>query len=61
MRNGGLIVFDNMLQDGRVADSASDDENTNAIRTLNAEIAADPRVDAAMLTVGDGVMLARKR
>ena len=35
--------------------------DTAAIRALNARIAADPRVEAAMLTVGDGVMLARKK
>ncbi len=60
LRPGGLIVVDNALWSGRVADDGATDENTTAIRDLNAHIAADPRVEAAMLTVGDGLMLARK-
>jgi len=60
LRPGGLIAIDNALWSGKVADNAETDENTAAIRALNAQIAADPRVEAAMLTVGDGLMLARK-
>jgi len=60
LRPGGLIAIDNALWSGRVADESVSDENTAAIRALNAHIAADPRVEAAMLTVGDGLMLARK-
>ena len=60
LRPGGLIVVDNALWSGKVADESATDENTQAIRDLNAHIAADPRVEAAMLTVGDGLMLARK-
>lgn len=60
LRPGGLIAIDNALWSGRVADDSITDENTVAIRALNAHIAADPRVEAAMLTVGDGLMLARK-
>lgn len=61
LRPGGLIAVDNALWSGRVADKAAQDADTVAIRSLNASIAKDARVDAAMLTVGDGVMLARKR
>lgn len=60
LRPGGLIAVDNALWSGRVADDSATDENTAAIRALNAHIAADPRVESAMLTVGDGLMLARK-
>ncbi len=60
LRPGGLIAIDNALWSGKVADDSVNDENTAAIRALNAHIAADPRVEAAMLTVGDGLMLARK-
>jgi caffeoyl-CoA O-methyltransferase len=60
LRPGGLIAVDNALWSGKVADPAADDADTAAIRALNAQIAADPRVTAAMLTVGDGLMLARK-
>lgn len=60
LRSGGLIAVDNALWSGKVADDAVTDENTAAIRALNARIASDPRVESAMLTVGDGLMLARK-
>lgn len=59
VRKGGLIVFDNMLWDGKVADPRARDEDTRALRALNTKIAADPRVDAVLLPVGDGMTLAR--
>lgn len=61
LRPGGLILLDNMLWSGRVADPAHRDADTDAIRALNAKIEIDGRVDASLLTVGDGVMLVRKR
>lgn len=61
VRTGGLIALDNMLWSGGVADPANTDESTVAIRALNQKIHDDPRVDMAMLALGDGVMLARKR
>jgi predicted O-methyltransferase YrrM len=60
VRVGGLIIFDNMLQDGRVADPKSSDKNTNAIRALNAKIAPDDRVDVVLLPLGDGTTVARR-
>ena len=61
IRPGGLIAVDNALWSGAVADPAKNDAETAAIRTLNAKIRDDVRVEACLLTVGDGVMLARKR
>jgi predicted O-methyltransferase YrrM len=61
VRPGGLIVVDNALWDGAVADPAVNDPETAAIRALNAKVRDDARVEACLLTVGDGVMLARKR
>lgn len=61
LRRGGLIAIDNVLWSGAVADPAITDESTGALRALNAKIRADERVDMALATVGDGVMLARKR
>ena len=61
LRPGGLVALDNMLWSGRVANPDHHDADTDAIRTLNAKIHADNRVDAVLLTVGDGVMLARKK
>ena len=61
VRKGGLIALDNMLWSGNVANPEITDVNTAAIRALNQKIHDDPRVDMAMLALGDGVMLARKR
>jgi predicted O-methyltransferase YrrM len=61
LRTGGLIAFDNMLWSGAVADQNNKDADTVALRQLNAKIHGDERVDMALATVGDGVMLARKR
>jgi len=61
VRPGGLIAFDNMLWTGAVADPSITDPDTSALRALNAKIQADERVDMALATVGDGVMLAVKR
>jgi caffeoyl-CoA O-methyltransferase len=60
MRIDGLIVFDNMLWDGRVADPKAKDDDTRHIRALNQKIATDKRVDAVLLPVGDGMSVARK-
>ena len=61
VRAGGLIAIDNVLWSGKVADPDAHDESTDALRALNAKIRDDVRVDACLLTVGDGIMLARKR
>jgi caffeoyl-CoA O-methyltransferase len=61
VRPGGLIAFDNTLWSGAVADPARDDDDTKALRALNRKAHADARVDACLLTVGDGVLLVRRR
>src|SRR5262245_8265677 len=48
LRTGGLILIDNVLQNGRVVDESASDENTVAIRDLNDKIAADARVRVVM-------------
>lgn len=61
VRTGGLILVDNVLWSGSVVDPADDSESTRAIRALNAKIRADDRVSMAMLGIGDGLTMARKR
>jgi predicted O-methyltransferase YrrM len=61
VRQGGVIAIDNVLWSGRVADPSVNDDNTLAIRELNALIATDERVDVAMLPIADGLTLARIR
>lgn len=60
VRPGGVIAMDNALWDGLVADPAATDPDTEALRRLNAHVLSDTRVDAALLPVGDGVLLAVK-
>ncbi|MBO9665719.1 MAG: hypothetical protein J7501_02775, partial [Bdellovibrio sp.] len=55
------VVLDNMLWDGAVADMQIQDETTQALRKMNEKVSQDQRVNACLLTVGDGLMLARKK
>jgi caffeoyl-CoA O-methyltransferase len=57
----GVLVFDNVLWNGAVADPSNRDESTQAIRALNDFIASDARADAVMLPVADGITLVRRR
>jgi predicted O-methyltransferase YrrM len=61
VRQNGLILIDNVLWSGKVADAAVDDESTTVIRKLNHIVANDPRVESMILTVGDGITFARVR
>jgi caffeoyl-CoA O-methyltransferase len=61
LRPGGLLLADNVLWLGRVADPAADDEQTRAIRSFNDLVARDERVDRVMLPIADGLTIARKR
>jgi len=58
----GLIVVDNVLWSGRVAQppSAEDSESTVALREFNDHVAADERVVSVMLSVRDGITLIRR-
>jgi len=61
LRQGGVILVDNVLWGGAVADPDDQDENTVAIRNLNEKMQKDERVTFSMLPIGDGLSLARKR
>ena len=61
VRVGGVIGIDNVLWGGRVVKRRANDEDTQAIRAVNEKVAADERVDVAMLPIGDGLTLAVKR
>jgi len=61
LRPNGVILVDNTLWGGAITDPDADDEQTVAMRAFNDMVAADERVDSALLTVGDGLTLLRKR
>ena len=61
IRPNGVIAIDNVLWGGDVARDAGGDADTAALQALNAKIGRDERVDATLLPIGDGLMIARKR
>jgi predicted O-methyltransferase YrrM len=61
VRPGGLILLDNVLWGGLVADPANRDHQTESLRALNAKLHADPRISLALVPIGDGLTIALKR
>tara|TARA_R110002124_G_scaffold61962_4_gene169558 strand:- start:75796 stop:76458 length:663 start_codon:yes stop_codon:yes gene_type:complete len=61
IRPGGLVAIDNVLWNGRVIDPSDDTVDTKAIRAFNAGLKDDDRVTISLLSVADGLTLARKR
>jgi caffeoyl-CoA O-methyltransferase len=59
-RPGGIILVDNTLLHGRIFGD-DPDPDARAVRDFNEHALADDRVDLAMLSVGDGVIIARKK
>lgn len=58
---GGILLIDNVLWSGLVADPDEQDPQTVALRAINERVLADPRMDSVMLPISDGLTLARKR
>jgi len=61
VRPGGLVLVDNVLWGGAVLDEHASDPDTVALRAFNEHVARDERVDSALVTVCDGILMARKR
>lgn len=60
LRTGGLMMVDNALWGGRVADPAHTGAITSVMRDLNGMAGRDNRVEVTLLPIGDGLLLARK-
>ena len=60
LRPGALVLVDNVLWSGQVADENDRSEDTVALRAFNARLRDDSRVELCMLPVGDGLTIARK-
>jgi predicted O-methyltransferase YrrM len=59
---GGLLVIDNLLWKGRVADPpAEDDPTADALASFNGYLMGHPQLSAVVLPLGDGVGVASKR
>ena len=61
LRVGGLAIFDNILWSGRVADPAERDPETVALRDVTTTVKDDPDWMPALLTIGDGLLVASLR
>ena len=59
--SNGIIIIDNMLWGGDVADLSNNDTQTETIRSLNAKIQKDERVDFTLLPISDGLSFIRKK
>jgi predicted O-methyltransferase YrrM len=61
LKQGGFIIFDNILFSGKVINPPEEqDENTKALRALAEKIQVDERVDICMLPLGDGISIVYK-
>lgn len=61
VRIGGVVLVDNVLQEGRVVEPEASGESLEAILAFNDHVSADTRVDVVILPVADGLTLARRR
>lgn len=61
LRPGGLVLLDNVLWGGAVVDAGDTGDDVVAIRAVNDHVAADPRVEAVLLPISDGLTIARRR
>jgi predicted O-methyltransferase YrrM len=61
LRPGGVLLADNVLWSGRVADPSQQDRNTSALRAFNAHLRSDRRIWLSMLPLADGLTLAMKK
>ena len=61
LRPGGIIALDNIFRGGRIANPAETGEDIQVLRALNQKIQTDPRIDFAIIPIGDGLTTVRKR
>jgi predicted O-methyltransferase YrrM len=57
MHPRSVVLVDNVLWDGFIANDADQSHDTLALRAFNDAMLADPRVDIALLPIGDGVSM----
>ena len=61
LQTNGLMIIDNMLWSGDVADLNNKDKQTETIRSLNKKILIDTRVEYSLLPLADGLSFIRKK
>ena len=60
IKKDGLIIIDNVLWHGEVADENNNEKFTNIIREFNTYVKNDNRVEQIILPIGDGLTVCRK-
>ncbi len=61
LRAGGVLIVDNVLWSGKIADDNASDPTTAAIRRMNDTLARDARYVTTIAPVRDGVLIAQKK
>lgn len=61
VRPGGVIMLDNTLWNGDLADPGKHDADTEALRAVNLHLRDDARIDLSLVPIGDGLSIARKQ
>jgi predicted O-methyltransferase YrrM len=61
LRPGGIVALDNILWSGEITQPAGDDPNLAALQQVAEDVKSDPRVEALLLPIADGLLLARKK
>ncbi|PPR47790.1 MAG: putative O-methyltransferase [Alphaproteobacteria bacterium MarineAlpha5_Bin9] len=59
--SNGVMIIDNMLWGGQVANFESDDKTTKTIHKLNQKIKEDTRIEYSLLPIADGLVFIRKK
>lgn len=60
VRSGGFILADNVLWSGRIIDE-NKDKDTQKLAEFNTKVQQDSRVDNVIVSIRDGIMMARKK
>ena len=60
-RIGGIILIDNLVWSGKVADPSVNDPDTTTLRTMINHLRDDERIDFSLITLADGIGLARRK
>lgn len=61
VRPGGVILIDNLIWSGKVADPSAQDPDTVTLRNMIRSLRDDPRIDFSLVTLADGLGLARRK
>lgn len=61
VRQGGVILADNVLFHGQVLEQPITGKNAKAIQSFNERVQKDPRVENVLITIRDGLLMIRKK